>query len=108
MGEAALYDESAPLLDVFAPVLGIELSYEKTPEILKLAECATNDVHKANTVVKNHYQRIRPFATFKEPSLKPWTDEDEAAVYDLQGRRVYGAPATPGLYISGGRVQTHR
>ena len=81
VGELALSDESAALMDVFSEVLGINLSYETTPEIVQLAERATNDAHKANSVVKKHYQRVRPFAQFKEPSLKPETDEEEAATY---------------------------
>ncbi len=59
-------------------VLGIELTRETTPEIILLCERATTDVTTANTVVKNKYQRVRPFATFNEPSLKSWTDEEEA------------------------------
>ena len=83
VGEQALSDESAPLSDVFSEALDIELSYEATPEIMNLVERATTDVHRANTVVKNHYKRVRPFAQFKEPSLKPETDEEEAATYSF-------------------------
>jgi acid phosphatase (class A) len=83
ISEQALSDESADLKDVFAAILGIKLSYETTPEILKLAECATNDAHLANKVVKDHYKRVRPFAQFKEPSLKPWTDPEEAETYSF-------------------------
>ena len=76
----ALFDESAEIFEVFSQsnVLGIELTRETTPEIILLCERATTDVTTANTVVKNKYQRVRPFATFNEPSLKPWTDEEEA------------------------------
>ena len=77
----ALSDESAELYQVFGQdtiILGIKLTYETTPEIIKLCERAATDVHIANTAVKNKYQRVRPFATFKEESLKPWTDEEEA------------------------------
>lgn len=81
LSELALSDESAELRDVYSEVLGIQLTPETTPEILQLAERATSDAHKANTQVKNHYQRVRPFAQFKEPSLKPWTDEEEASTY---------------------------
>ena len=81
VGAQALSDESAALNDVFSEVLDINLTYETTPEILQLTERATNDAHKANSVVKNHYQRVRPFAQFKEPSLKPWTDEEEASTF---------------------------
>lgn len=81
LSELALSDESAPLSDVFSEALDINLSYETTPEILQLVERATNDAHKANSVVKNHYKRVRPFAQFKEASLKPETDEEEASTY---------------------------
>lgn len=81
LGQAALYDESASLIDVFSPVLDLTLSYETTPEILQLVERATNDAHQANKIVKDHYQRVRPFATFKEASLKPDTDEEEAGTW---------------------------
>lgn len=76
----ALSDESAELYEVFGQdsIIGIILSRESTPEIVKLCERAASDVHIANMVVKNKYQRVRPFATFKEESLKPWTDEEEA------------------------------
>lgn len=83
VSEQALSDESAALSDVFSEALDIELSYEDTPEIMNLVERATTDVHRANTVVKNHYKRVRPFAQFKEPSLKPETDEEEAATYSF-------------------------
>ena len=58
-------------------ILGIDLSRDTTPEIILLCERAATDAHKANTAVKNKYQRLRPFFTFKEESLKPWTDEEE-------------------------------
>lgn len=77
----ALEDESAQLGDVFSQAIGINLSRENTPEIMLLAERATADVQSANVLIKNHYQRVRPFAQFKEPSLKPWTDEEEASTY---------------------------
>lgn len=79
--EWALWDEGVNLLNVFGPCIDIELSHETTPEILKLAEAATTDAHRANFAVKNYYQRKRPFATFNEPSLKPEEDEEEALTY---------------------------
>ena len=80
VSELALYDEAAPLYDVFSikRTIGVEMSPETTPEIILLCERAVTDVSSANTTVKNIYQRVRPFATFKEESLKPWTDEEEA------------------------------
>ena len=80
-GERALSDESTPLYKVFSEAMGIELSYDKTPEIIFLAESATSDAYRSNKTVKNLYQRRRPFATFNEPSLKPEEDEAEASSY---------------------------
>ena len=51
---------------------------ETTPEIILLCDRAVSDASIANTTVKKKYQRVRPFATFKEESLKPWTDDEEA------------------------------
>lgn len=81
IAEIAKYDESAELRDVFGPILGVKLTAETTPEILRLVEGATADAHRANTVVKNKYQRKRPFATFKDASLLPENDEEEAATF---------------------------
>lgn len=80
VSEQALSDEAAPLYKVYGEsnCIGINLSYETTPEIILLCERAVTDASIANTTVKNKYQRMRPFATFKEESLKPWTDEEEA------------------------------
>ena len=76
----ALWDESAELYKVFGvdSIIGFDMTREKTPEIILLCERAVSDASKANTAVKNKYQRYRPFYTFKEESLKPWTDEEEA------------------------------
>ena len=80
VSQQALFDEAAELFEVFgqASIIGVHLTRENAPEIILLCERAATDAHKANTVVKNKYQRTRPFATFKEESLKPWTDDEEA------------------------------
>ena len=80
VSQQALSDESAELYTVFGQdsIIGLKLTRETSPEIILLCECATSDAHKANTVVKEKYERTRPFATFKEESLKPWTDDEEA------------------------------
>ena len=83
VGELALYDESAPLEDIFGPALGIEMSRTTTPEIMLLVERAVSDANAANKKVKNYYQRTRPFAQFKEPSLKPEEDEEEAGTFSF-------------------------
>ncbi|MBR1547457.1 MAG: phosphatase PAP2 family protein [Prevotella sp.] len=82
VSEQALSDESAHLYAVFnKEVIGIDLSYETTPEIIELCERAVSDAVKGNTTVKKIYQRIRPFATFNDASLKPETDEEEAKTF---------------------------
>lgn len=80
-GDLALWYEGAALYLVFGDCLDITLDPETTPEIIKLAEKAVTDAKRANTNVKDYYQRKRPFATFNEPSLKPETDEQEALTY---------------------------
>ncbi|MBP5769987.1 MAG: phosphatase PAP2 family protein [Bacteroidaceae bacterium] len=79
VSQQALWDESAELYEVFgeSKCIGINLTYETTPEIILLCERAVTDAQIANTAVKNKYQRLRPFFTFKEESLKPWTDDEE-------------------------------
>ena len=81
LGELALNDESAPINEVFGGMLDITLDYENTPEIMNLYERAVTDALAANKKVKNIFQRTRPFAQFKEASLKPETDEEEAGTY---------------------------
>ena len=54
---------------------------QTTPEILLLCERAVTDAMKGNTTVKKKFQRIRPFATFHDPSLKPETDDEEAKTF---------------------------
>jgi hypothetical protein len=56
------------------------LGEQTTPEIYLLCGRAVTDVQSANRDVKNVWQRTRPFAQFKEPSLKPWEDEEEASL----------------------------
>ena len=46
-----------------------------------LCERASTDASNANRKVKNKYQRIRPFATFKAPSLTPWSDPEEESTF---------------------------
>lgn len=77
----ALYDESASLDDVFEEIMGVELTRESAPEIMLLLQRAVSDAHAANKRVKEVFKRLRPFAQFKEPSLKPEEDEEEAGTY---------------------------
>ncbi len=77
----ALSDESAELIDVFSQAFGFTISYTSTPEIALLVETAASDATQANKRLKDQFQRTRPFATFNQPSLKDWTDEEEAITY---------------------------
>ena len=82
ISEQALFDEAAQLYQVFdEEVIGFNLSRENTPEIILLCERAVSDASKGNTTVKKKYERIRPFATFHDPSLKPETDDEEAKTF---------------------------
>lgn len=81
VSEQALYDESASLDDVYEGILGVKLTEETTPEIMLLLQRAISDAHAANKKVKDEYKRVRPFAQFKEESLKPEEDEEEAGTY---------------------------
>lgn len=78
---SAIWDESVSLGKAFEETLGIPLSEGIAPEILLLCERATTDASNANKKVKNKYQRIRPFATFKDPSLTPWSDPEEETTF---------------------------
>ena len=80
VSEIALWDEAAELYEVFGvdSIVGCNLTRETAPEIILLCERAVTDASKANTTVKEKYQRTRPFATFKEASLKPESDDEEA------------------------------
>jgi len=71
----ALEDEKGDLPAVFSEAFGLPLSAGETPEIVTLASRASYDAYYANKHVKDHYQRLRPFAVFNQPSLKPNSDE---------------------------------
>ena len=78
----AVMDDGVELLNdegegVFNDIIGLEVG-EKAPEILRLAQAATSDVHVATKVLKKHYQCLRPFAFFGEPSITPDKDDELA------------------------------
>ena len=79
LSEQALSDENVSLYKVFdEDIIGINLSRRTTPEIIRLCERAVSDANKANTAVKDEYQRVRPFVAFEEPSLNPGADAEKA------------------------------
>jgi len=75
VSQRALEDEKGDLPAVFSEAFGWPLSAEETPEIVRLASRASYDAYYANKHVKDHYQRIRPYAVFNQPSLQPEADE---------------------------------
>ena len=82
LSEQALTDESASLYRVFdEETIGIALNRRTTPEIIRLCERAASDANKANSTVKDEYQRVRPFVAFQEPSLNPDNDASKGESY---------------------------
>ncbi len=77
----AIEDEKGDLPAVFSEAFGIPLSEELTPEIVTLASRASYDAYYANKRVKDHYQRLRPFVVFNQPSLKPKSDEKRSQTW---------------------------
>ena len=77
LSEQALADESASLYRIFNE----ETIRRATPEIIRLCERAASDANKANSTVKDEYQRVRPFVAFEEPSLNPDADAGKAESY---------------------------
>jgi len=78
----AVKDEGVELLSedeegVFNDIIGLEFG-EKAPEILRLAQAATTDVHTATKALKKHFRCLRPFAFFGEPSITPEKDKELA------------------------------
>ncbi|NUF50023.1 acid phosphatase [Gilliamella sp. ESL0250] len=56
----------------FSPSFGFEISDKKTPEIYKLVTTMKEDAGDlATRSAKNHYNRIRPFSFFHEPTCRP-------------------------------------
>lgn len=105
MSEQALSDESAALSDVFSEALDIELSYENTPEIMKLVERATTDEYRAQLVkAREEYLRLKsdPSAVRSAKARAA----DSSAVYDLQGRRLETAPTAPASTLLTARIRS--
>lgn len=78
---AAIWDEGVSLELAFEKTLGIPLSEGVAPEIVLLCERAVTDISNANRILKKKYKRTRPFATFNDPSLTPWSDPEEEKTF---------------------------
>lgn len=60
------------LNDVFGEAFGMEITPEEAPEICRLIENMRQDAGDLSTrEAKNHYQRVRPFVYWGEPSATP-------------------------------------
>ncbi len=78
--DAVWTDEA--LMTEFSVPFGMELSAQKTPAIWNVVVRGYRTVNQMRVAPKAHYQRIRPFVYFKEPTL---TGEDDA----LRGEGSY-------------------
>ena len=78
--DAVWTDEA--LMTEFSVPFGMELSAQKTPAIWNVVVRGYRNVNEMRVAPKAHYQRIRPFVYFKEPTL---TGEDDA----LRGEGSY-------------------
>ena len=100
----ALSDESAPLYQVFGQdsIIGITLSPETTPEIIKLCERATTDEYQAQLKkAREEYNSILGVSTrIDAPSADAATPS--AALYDMNGRQLNEKP-NKGVYIQSGQ-----
>ena len=65
---------------VFSCAMNLHISQEATPHINMLLRRTLIDAGLATYKAKNHYQRMRPFATFKESTCAP--KEDAALAKD--------------------------
>lgn len=74
LGELAAADEKAKPAQAFSAAVGFTVNSEEYPEIFKLVEGACKDAMGINIRSKNHFQRIRPFVYYGEPSLVSETD----------------------------------
>lgn len=101
VSEMAIYDESAPLIDVFSSVIGIQLSPEATPEIVKLCERATTEAYQEQLKkARAEYERIKGSTRVSTPKASAATST--AAIYDMQGRQLNAEPNRR-LYIHNGQ-----
>lgn len=90
-GKQAALDEVQWTSRAFSPAAGFVIGPEECPEIFKLVEGAMKDASATNKRAKNYYRRTRPFAHYKESSLVPQYDEEEAVTYSYpSGHSVRG------------------
>jgi acid phosphatase (class A) len=77
-GEQALRDAPGDvdsILATFSPAFGASLSSSETPEIYRLIQMVIRNGTKTVSAAKKVFNRTRPYAEFREPSMIP---EDEA------------------------------
>ncbi len=62
--------------DLFSKAMDIELSVEKTPDIIYLLTMAQGDAQNVTRFVKKHYQRTRPYIYFNKHTCSTLKEED--------------------------------
>ena len=71
-------DALKKMVQRFEPAVGILISQEKTPNLYRLLSKANRTASNATRKAKNHYNRVRPFVQFSEPSGIPESEESYA------------------------------
>jgi acid phosphatase (class A) len=65
---------------VFTPAFGMEISAARTPALHRLLTAVLQDSHDyAMRTAKEHYNRVRPFVLYKNPTCTPEQDQKLAA-----------------------------
>lgn len=78
-GEKARLDADygvARMAAIFSPILGVEISPKRTPQLWRLLTDATKTTDYACDSAKITYMRARPYMVYGEPTLMP-RDEEE-------------------------------
>ncbi len=87
-GDEAIKDVNLTIdfITNFSEAFGMELSEENTPAIWRLMQRSCTSLHKANSKLKKHFKRIRPFIQFNDVTGYP-NDEEH-------GRNSYSYPSS--------------
>lgn len=64
------------MCNYFSSAFGKKISESETPEIFNLVSRVSQLAGQSCTVAKNHYNRLRPYVLFNEPTIYP-EDEDD-------------------------------
>jgi D-alanyl-D-alanine dipeptidase len=82
--EQAAFDaaDSENFGDLFTDAFGLRLTPETTPETLALVRMANSYARQSIQSAKDHYQRVRPYVYFNEPSGSTCAPGDEDDLRD--------------------------